>query len=161
MVQLSVWAQDLIDHVTRHMDSERDALTAYRELADAARDQRIRYLALQVLADEIRHHTQFAELRDFLRAEVEQRPRRALHEVTGNGAQTEAGWDDQTLRDRTEELLELERDDIRELKRLARQMRQVADTRWCSTLIDVMELDTRKHIKILEQIRELLSDPTS
>lgn len=147
MIQLSVWAQDLIGHLTRHMDNEREALRAYGELAAGA-DDRVGVLIRQILDDEVRHHVQFAELRDALRAEVERRP-------SPNGG-PRATADARVLLDKTEELLRLEKHDLKELKRLAKVLREVEDTAWRAVIIESMELDTRKHVRLLEGVRDLL-----
>jgi rubrerythrin len=145
---LSVWAQDLVAHLDDHMDTEREALRAYRDLAEKASDERVVLLVRQILDDEIRHHQQFADLRDALLIEM-RGGRRSDGRRTRN---TEA------LLDKTEELLELEKGDIRQLRGLAREFRKVEDTKWRALLVESMELDTRKHIKLLEGVRELLRE---
>ena len=81
---LSVWAQDLIDHLTGHMDNEREALRAYGDLAQGAADERVQVLVRMILDD------------------------------------------------------------------------QVEDTAWQAGLVEAMELDTRKHILLLEQVQHLV-----
>lgn len=146
---LSVWAQDLIAHLTDHMDSEREALRAYGELVESVRDERVAALVRQILDDEVRHHQQFADLRDALREEMEGR-----HRADGSRRRSSPA----AVMAKTEELLDLERHDIRELRRLARELRKVEDTAWRALLIEAMELDTRKHIKLLEGVRALLRE---
>jgi hypothetical protein len=109
-------------------------------------------LVHQIVDDEIRHHQQFAELRDSLRAELEQR---GAKQPSGNGRRP---CNPRDLLDRTEQLLALEKADIRELRRLARQLKKVEDTAWRAVIVESMELDTRKHIRLLEAVRDLLSD---
>lgn len=148
-ISLSEWAQELVDHLSRHMDSERDALAAYQELVERAGDPRIEQLALQILTDEIRHHQQFDEMRIGLRDEVEQRlPRMDRPRLTDA--------DRAELLRQTDALLALEREDVKELKRLGKRLRAVADTEWRAAVVGAMELDNRKHILLLEQIRSLL-----
>jgi rubrerythrin len=147
---LSVWAQDLVSHLDDHMDSEREALRAYGEMVTKTRDARIGLLIRQILDDEVRHHQQFAALRDDLLAEMQGRRR-------GDGTRRA---DAVALVAHTEELLALEKADIRELRRLARQLRRVEDTAWRALLVEAMELDTRKHIKLLEGVRDLLREST-
>lgn len=148
-VSLSEWAQELVDHLGQHMDSERDALASYRDLAERAGDPRVQQLAMQILSDEIRHHQQFEEIRVALRDEIEQRlPRVERPRLT------DADRDE--LRRRTDDLLELEREDVKELQRLAKRLREVADTEWRAVVVEAMELDNRKHILLLERIRALL-----
>jgi len=147
---LTVWAQELAEHLGHHMDNEREALREYRALVAHAGDPRIEQLAEQILDDEIRHHQQFEEMRLALREEVERRGPRRRRRRPSEAQRKE-------LLARTDALLALERDDVRELKRLARRLRQVADTEWQSAIVRAMELDTRKHILLHEQIRELLA----
>lgn len=148
-VSLSQWAQDLIDHLGHHMDSERDALSAYQDLAERAGDPRVEQLARHIVSDEIRHHQQFEEIRLALREEIEQRQPRDTLPRLGEEERAE-------LLQRTEELLALEREDVKELKQLSKQLRSVADTEWRAAVVDAMEMDNRKHILLLERIRALL-----
>jgi rubrerythrin len=147
---LSVWAQELIDHLTHHMDDEREALRAYGELAAQTSDPRVGGLVRQILDDEIRHHQQFSDLRDALRAEVEQRAPK-LHNGVQPGPVVE-------LLAQTEELIELERADRKALRSLAKRLRQVEDTKWRASIVEAMELDTRKHLLLLDAIRDLLGE---
>lgn len=145
-VEVSVWAQDLANHLIQHMDNEREALRAYGELVASTADPRVRLLAEQILADEVRHHQQLADLREALLAEIE-----------GRSARPAPGRDrPDELLTRTEALIRLEKDDIGELRRLARQLRKVEDIAWQAFVVEAMELDTRKHIRLLEGIAALL-----
>lgn len=150
-VRVTEWAQELARHLDEHMDNEREALRAYREMCGRA-DENVALLVTQILDDEIRHHQQFAELRDSLRAEVEGRGR-------SNGRVKAMKPADVTaLLAQTETLLELERNDLKELRRLAKTLRQVEDTKWRSVIVESMELDTRKHVRLLEGVRDLLHE---
>ena len=148
-VSLSEWAQDLADHLARHMDGEREVLREYRDFVERAGDPRVEVLALQILDDEIRHHQRFEELRLALREEVEQRLPRVERPRLTDEQRAE-------LLRRTDNLLAIERDDVKDLQRLAKQLRSVADTKWRASVLEAMELDNRKHIVLLEQIRALL-----
>lgn len=149
-VSLSVWALELIEHLNRHMDDEREALRAYGELARSAGDARVETLIGQILEDEVRHHQQFANLRDGLRAEFEQRG--------GSRPGVRSDRDVTALVERTEQLLALEKADLRELRRLARQFRKVEDTTWSAVIVEAMQFDTRKHMRLLEGVRDLLRE---
>lgn len=150
---VSAWAQETVDHVTGHMDNEREALRAYGDLALRARDPRVRMLVEQILDDEIRHHQQFDELRAGLRAEMEGR---GSEQRGGDGAGAGDGDDPAALLRTTEELLALEKADLAELRGLAKRLRQVEDTAWRAVVVDAMELDTRKHVLLLEAVADLL-----
>lgn len=142
-----VWAQRIIDRLQEHMDSEREALTRYGELAEKAPDGHVRFLMQLILEDEVRHHKLFAEMSENLRREMDQRGPAELPELRHS-------MDTDTLRAETKALLALEREDLKELKDLRREIVKVADTSWWSALIDVMDADNRKHIAILKFVRD-------
>lgn len=137
----------MIDRLYEHMDSEREALRRYSDLAEQSPDAHVRFLINLILEDERRHHRLFAEMAEHLRAEMEQRGSAELPDMRQS-------LDGDGLRAETKALLDLEREDLKELRELRHEIKKVADTRWWATLIDVMEADNRKHIGILEFVRE-------
>ena len=146
-MDVTVWAQRIIDRLREHMDSERDALTEYARLAEDAPDDHVRFLMALILEDERRHHRLFAEMADSLEREIE-------HRAGGDLPELRRTADTAALRAETKKLLDLERDDIGELRSLRREISKVEDTRWWSVLFDIMEADNRKHIAILEFVRD-------
>jgi rubrerythrin len=147
-VDLSVWSQQLVEYLTSHMDSEREVLRSYAQLVEDGQPDHVRYLVELILADEVRHHQLFGEMINALRAEMDQRdisPR--LPDFTAGRASPE-------LLAETRRLLELERHDARELSRLKRELGKVDDTRWWTVLVEVMRLDTKKHVELLEFIEQ-------
>ncbi len=54
----------------------------------------------------------------------------------------------------TDQLLEAERADARDLKQLAKNMKDVRETTLWGLLLELMQDDTSKHIKILQFIRD-------
>jgi rubrerythrin len=147
-VDLSVWSQQLVEYLTSHMDSEREVLRSYAQLVEDGQPDHVRYLVELILADEVRHHQLFGEMINALRAEMDQRdisPR--LPDFTSGRASPE-------LLAETRRLLELERHDARELSRLKRELGKVDDTRWWTVLVEVMRLDTKKHVELLEFIEQ-------
>lgn len=148
-LDVELWAQELIKALQHHLDSEREALVQYGTLIDDTPDDRVRFLVQMILDDEVRHHQLFAEMIKRLRSELEQRGTSALPPMrTGRG--------DPRLREQTTRLLALERDDIKELRELRKELAKVADTEWWSVLAEVMAADNRKHIKLLEFVRDHL-----
>lgn len=129
------------------MDSERDALRRYSELAEQSPDPHVRFLINLILEDEKRHHRLFAEMAEHLKAEAEQRGSADLPDMRQS-------LDGDALRRETKALLDLEKEDLKELKELRGEFKKVADTRWWGTIINVMEADNRKHIGILEFVRD-------
>lgn len=142
-----MWAQRIIDRLQEHMDSEREALVRYGRLAESAPDGHVRFLMGIVLDDERRHHQLFAEMVERLRREIDHRGEADLPELRRT-------MDAAALRAETKSLVDLEREDLRELRDLRKEVAKVADTRWWTALIDIMEADNRKHIAILEFVRD-------
>lgn len=153
-MDLEIWARSIVAHVEHHMDTERDVLSRYGELATDSPDERLRYLIHLILDDEVRHHRLFAEMANWLRAATEHRPL-AGPRVPSDVTRLE-GEAVRELRNRTDELLAFEREDLDELRELRREVTRVEDTAWWAALVDTMEHDTRKHIQLLEFIQHEL-----
>jgi hypothetical protein len=148
LISAAPWEQEIYDHLTSHQDKERGLLERYQQAADSAESAAFRYLVSLIMADEIRHHRAFADLADALRADVELRPRDAkIPRLDYWGHQREL------ILELTDGLLEQERDDAKELRRLAKQLKDVKDTTLWHLLVELMEADTAKHIRILEFIK--------
>lgn len=146
----SVWEQDMYDFVSGHVATEGAILAEYQRLAeDPAGSAAFRYLAGLILADERRHHQTFNDLAESIRHLAELRsddePIPSLHGLKA---------DRERIMETTERLLETERADAKELKQLAKQMKDMRDTTLWVLLLDLMQDDTSKHIKILEFIRD-------
>ncbi|HLN17003.1 MAG TPA: hypothetical protein VK277_09670 [Acidimicrobiales bacterium] len=147
----SVWEQELYDNLSHHVGAERDILEQYRELAEEASSPAFRYLAKLILDDEERHHRLFADLAATVKSFAELRS-------TGQPIPylDEPGTDRDRLREETEHFLEVERKDLGELRKLSKQLRSVQDTTLWGLIVELMQMDTNKHIRILEFIRENL-----
>lgn len=154
-MDIETWARSLADHLQRHMDSERGVLIEYEQLGTEVSDERVAYLLRLIVADERRHHQMFEEMVNWLWAETESRP------VSGPRIPTHRPrpLDDdqrQRLRQRTDDLLAFEREDMGELEELHDVVKAVEDTAWWSAVVEAMEHDTRKHIALVEFIRSTL-----
>jgi bacterioferritin (cytochrome b1) len=139
----SVWERELFGHLTHHLEAERDLLEQYSALVETTQSKALRYLVNLLIEDEMRHHRIFAELTKSLAAT-------AL--LTGDPPVPYLDFqraDADTVRAVTGDLLEHERHDARECKRLRRELRDLKDTTLWDLLVDLMERDTEKHIAIL------------
>jgi hypothetical protein len=150
LVGATEWEQAMYDLLSRHGAQEGAILAEYEQLADDQESSAaFRYLARMIMTDEHRHHQIFNDLAEALRQMTELRaddePIPALRGLRAD-------------RDRilatTERLLEVEHEDAKELKRLAKEMKDYRETTLWGLLIDLMQDDTAKHIKILEFIRD-------
>jgi len=154
MVGASVWDQDIYDFVVGHVVAEGAILDEYQRLAeDPSGSSAFRYLADLILADERRHHQLFNELAESIRHGAE---------MSLGDAPIPSLVGLRTDRDRimatTAQLLDAERADARELKQLAKKLKQVRETTLWGLLVELMQDDTAKHIKILQFIRDRADD---
>jgi hypothetical protein len=146
----SVWEQDMYDHVSGHVATEGAILGEYQRLAeDPAASPAFRYLAGLIFADERRHHQLFNDLAESIRQLAELRlDDEPIPSLTGLKA------DRERIMASTERLLELERADAKELKQLVKSLKDVRETTLWPLLLELMQDDTAKHIKILQFIRD-------
>ena len=146
----SVWEQDIYDYVCDHVVTEGALLEEYQQLAeDQSGSPAFRYLANLILADERRHHQLFNDLAESIRQMAEMRleeePIPSLHGLRA---------DRERISSATERLLAAERADAKQLKQFAKMLKDVRDTTLWGLLVELMQDDTSKHIKILSFISE-------
>ena len=106
----------LTDYLGEHLSAEQGALDAYQRLLDRRSDETddaVSYLIRTILADEARHHEIFAQILNSLESIVR------WEDITPRvpTARVEVEDRDELLAT-TDRLLELERDDLKELKAL-------------------------------------------
>jgi rubrerythrin len=148
----STWDDLALVHIDEHIATEAKAGAAYDALAEAD-DPQIKYLAALIAADERRHHQMLSDIARALRAEVsEQSDEGAL--AKGGHLSTEQAT---ALLHETQQLLALEKNDVGELKKLHREFHPASDETIWPLLIEIMELDTEKHIRILKGIERHLT----
>jgi hypothetical protein len=148
LVGASVWEEELYDHLTSHVGNEQEMLAEYQQAADTSDSAAFRYLASLIVDDEIRHHRVLEELASAIRTDAELRP-----EEPAIPRLDHWGSDPQRVVELTERLLEHERADAKDLERLMRQLKDVRDTTMWGLLVKMLEIDTAKHIEILEFVR--------
>ena len=148
------WELDIYQHVASHGKTEGEILDEYQRLAD---DEEIppafAYLARIILEDEVRHHRIFDDLAENMRQMVEESVDRSpLPSLRGFHT------DRVRIQRMTEQLLQVERSDERELKDLAKRLKDFDKVTLWGLLIELMLDDTRKHIKILKFIQDRSKD---
>jgi rubrerythrin len=150
-IPISTWDERLLAHIDNHLVLEADASSEYDSLAEMG-DPQIRYLAGLIAADEHRHHAMLLALATSIRSKV-----------CDEG--DELGWSKpavltseqrHALLTQTRRLLDVERDDVAKLKELQRDVRPAPDGTLWPELIEIMSLDTEKHIHILKAIERKL-----
>jgi rubrerythrin len=148
LVVASVWEEELYEHLTSHVENESGLLEAYQQAAAESGSGAFCYLVSLIVEDEMRHHRVFEELAEALRSDAELRPEDPkVPRLDGWGANPKR------LVELTEQLIAQEEHDAREFRRLARELHDVKDTTLWRLLVQLMEMDTAKHLVILEFAR--------
>jgi hypothetical protein len=148
LIGASVWEQRLYDHLTGHEENEREMLVEYQQAAAESQSAAFRYLASLIVEDEMRHHRLLEELAASLRLDAEMRPGDPAIPRLG-------GWgpDPRRIADVSDRLANHEEIDLEELRKLRKEMSPLEDTTLWSLLVKLMELDTLKHMEILNFVR--------
>lgn len=142
-VGASVDERELVHLLTTHAHKESAILERYRRFAVEATAPAARYLVKLIVDDEERHHRLLAEMANAIAWEG-QSPVPTLPDAFGDH--------DDMLVTETQALLDAERADSRELKLLQRRLETFGDTTMWPLIVDLMLLDTEKHIHILRFI---------
>jgi rubrerythrin len=144
-VGASVWERDLYNHLVTHIENESSLLQEYVAAAEQTDSKAFAYLVNLLIDDERRHHSTFAALAASLKTEAEL-----------GGEEPDIPYldldraDRAQVRELSERLIEREREDAEELKRLHRQLKDVRNTSLWDLLVSNMRRDTDKHIEILD-----------
>lgn len=142
----------LLEMLRSHGQREGAALASYQRLADESDDEGLQYLVRLIMDDEVRHHQQIADmLNDELhpfRWYVDDPPTVPVIKARNDPA----------LAAETERLLAFEKEDMKELRRLKKELRWSHGNPYGAPLlpllVDLMLHDTAKHIDILRFIRD-------
>jgi hypothetical protein len=148
LVGASPWEDELYAHLTSHVSNERELLVEYQQAAAASGSAAFQYLASLIVEDEVRHHRIFEELADTLRTDAELRS-----EPPPIPRLDQWGPDPRHVVELSERLMEHERADAKELDRLTRELKDVRETTMWGLLVKLMQMDTAKHIEILDYVR--------
>jgi rubrerythrin len=148
----SEWDVLALAHIDQHIATEAKAGTAYDALAEVD-DPQIKYLAALIAADERRHHQMLSDIARALRSEVsEQSDEGPLAKAAPLSPEQATA-----LLKEAQKLLAIEKNDVGELKKLHREVHLAPNETIWPLLIEIMELDTEKHIRILKGIERHLT----
>ena len=140
--------QKLFAHLTDHVRNEREVLTAYVAAAEATESKAFAYVVKILIEDERHHHILLQAMAESLKHDAEFRP----------GDPT-IPWmdfhrlDRAAVRDLTDQLVDREQADLRELKKLQKNVSEIKDRTLWTLLIDLMQSDTKKHIAMLRFVQ--------
>ena len=138
--------EGLLAHFQDHMEGEKELLEAYATFRDEGPEY-VRYLIDVILGDEARHHQMFRELVNRLRSDID------FRDYGPQVPYVERAPNRTALVEATDRFLAFEQEDAKSLHRLQKDLRPLRNTTLFSLLVELMELDTKKHIVILEFIR--------
>jgi hypothetical protein len=148
-VGASVWESDMLRHLRDHMTREGAMLEEYAFATEHTRSKALRYLIGILLDDEHRHHRWFQDLAATVQISAS---------LTGEDTPVPDldihRFDPTAVDALVERLEDNEKDDARELARLRRELRDFEDTTMWTLLVELMELDTQKHLAILRFVRK-------
>ena len=152
MSQSNEWWAGISHAFASHVRDENYVLDRYAELAASTADPGTRFLLQLILADEQHHHQVFEQLRAA-----------AAPDASGDnlpGPPDPPAAEVPVLLEQTQRFIDFERQDAASLKALGRQLRSSsgdAGTLW-RLLVELMELDTEKHLRILDYLKRHLED---
>ena len=137
----------VVEFLADHGEAEGANLARYQRFADEASAPESRYLVRLILEDECRHDGLLVEMADAVAwGFVDTGATPVIPDLSHLDAGNEA------LADETQRLLDAERKDRVELRRLRKRLRQFTNASFWKLIIDLMVLDTDKHIQILELV---------
>lgn len=145
---LTKWEREIFDHIDSHVTSERELITEYAKWADDASDSYVRYLVDMIVTDETRHHQMLLELANSLRSAVE------FLDHEPQAPRVSHVMDEHDLLELTNRFIAVEEHDARDLKRMRKHLRSARDVTLWPLLVELMEIDTDKHLRILRFIRD-------
>ena len=148
--QTDEWWVRISHAFATHVRDERYVLDRYEELALGTEDAGTRFLLELILADEHRHHEVFERLAAASTAAgdaeaVPRAPHPPEREIPA-------------LLEQTRRFLEFEREDAASLKALAHELRPARTESLWRLLVELMELDTEKHLRILGYLEARLTE---
>jgi hypothetical protein len=145
------WWAGISHAFASHVRDESYVLDRYEELARSTADPGTRFLLELILADEHHHHQVFERLRaaaatDASSADIPGPPRPPAAEVP-------------LLLEQTQRFIDFEHEDADSLKALRRQLGTAEPETMWRLLVELMQLDTEKHLRILDYLKRHLEHP--
>ena len=138
------WWATVVHRFSSHVREESAFLAQYEQLVGQIADAATAFLLQMIVEDERRHHALFE---DMTRAAIGGAPSDLPAPAALDAATAER------LLEPTERFLTAEREDQEQLRVLRRALRPARDETLWPLLVELVEIDTQKHITILEYLR--------
>jgi hypothetical protein len=139
----------IMQHLEHHLDEERALIDEYESLRQQSDHPPVRYLLGLLIEDEHRHHRILVEMLNQFRTSayvVEHQPHVPWMTRKPNPGTAAA----------IKRLRRAERSDLRELRALRRRLKFLRRHSLDGVLVDALLLDTRKHLRYLRTIGQLV-----
>ena len=146
---LSQCDRTLIEHLSAHVESEKEVIDLYEALAHDEHPY-VRFVADLIGEDEARHHRLFEEWIETIKALAE------LRDATDGIPHVDFRPVPRETISMVERLLEFEEADLVTTRELRREVRDVRTATLWGMLVDLVIADTKKHIKVLKFLRARL-----
>ena len=144
---LSTWERALYGHLMDHVKGEAAMVDRYDQLA-INETGHVRFLLELIADEEVRHHALYQRWADTIKAQgVFAEPPDAVPDLVREADPT-------ALMAAVDELIEFEKDDARQLRELDRELADVRKTTVWPLLVQLMEMDTQKHITVLRFLKD-------
>jgi len=148
--QTNEWWAAISHAFASHVRDEGYVLDGYEELARSTADPGTKFLLELILADEHHHHQVFEDLSAAV-----------AKESSGNkipGPPAPSADEAPLLLEQTQRFIEFEREDAASLKALSRELRPTETGTLWRLLVELMQLDTEKHLRILDYLKRHLEN---
>ncbi|HUZ41525.1 MAG TPA: hypothetical protein VMU68_09080 [Acidimicrobiales bacterium] len=142
----SKWEGRVFQLMQSHAATEEAVEAEYHELASSIDAADVRFLIELILADEKRHHLWLGQLSNSVKALIEMDPEPDIPWIRPLSNPSE-------LLKTTKRFLAIEQDDAEELRHLLKELDGVKDSTLWALIVNLILLDTKKHIEILQFIR--------
>jgi rubrerythrin len=142
------WWAHINHRFSSHVREESAFLEQYEELAGEVGDAGVEFLLQLILDDERRHHALFEDMMEAARDGSSAVP----------AAPAPATASARRLLEPTERFLQAEREDQAQLRRLRKELKPARDDTLWPLLVELMEIDTEKHIRVLEYLHRRLQN---
>ena len=136
----------LIRTLRSHGQREGAALDSYKRLAENASDKGVQYLARLIVEDEERHHRVISDMSNLIESFI-------AEEAIEPSVPYRRKRVDPTLAEETQRLLDFEKADLTELRRLRKELRRAWKSSLLPLLVSLMIHDTAKHLEILRFVK--------
>jgi len=139
--------RELVELLARHGKTEGAMLSRYQRFVQEASAPETRYLVSLIIDDEQRHHRVLGEMANAIAWGLSnESPDPAVPDITHRDA------GNRVLYEETQSLLKAEEQDRLELQDLRKRLKPFRDITLWELIVDLLLLDTEKHIRILRLI---------